>query len=192
MRITWPTLLTLLRIVLIPVMVALFYVDYYEHSDAARWAALAVFIIAAVTDWLDGYLARLWKEQSRLGEMLDPIADKLIVCAALVMMVMDRTIHDYTVIAAIVIVSREILLSGLREYLAGAQVKVRVSRIAKLKTTIQMVAICVLIGAPPLIPVMPLIDDAGAWGLWLAAALTVYTGWGYLIGSLQFMDDSAP
>jgi len=190
MRITWPTLLTLLRIVLIPVMVALFYIDYYEHNDAARWAALAVFIIAAVTDWLDGYLARLLKEQSRLGEMLDPIADKLIVCAALVMMVMDRTIHDYTVIAAIVIVSREILLSGLREYLAAAQVKVRVSRIAKLKTTIQMVAICVLIGAPPVLPTWPLIDDVGAWGLWVAAALTVYTGWGYLVGSLKYMEDA--
>lgn len=186
MRITWPTLLTLLRIVLIPVMVALFYVG----GDTARWAALAVFIVAAITDWLDGYLARLWKEQSRLGEMLDPIADKLIVCAALVMMVKDQTIHDYTVIAAIVIISREILLSGLREYLAAAQVKVRVSRIAKLKTTIQMIAICLLIGAPPVIEVWPRMDEVGAWGLWLAAALTVYTGWGYLIGSLKYMEDT--
>ena len=188
MRITWPTVLTLLRIVLIPVMVALFYVN----GDAARWAALGIFILASLTDWLDGYLARLLKEQSRLGEMLDPIADKLIVCAALVMLVKDETIHDFTVIAAIVIISREILLSGLREYLAAAQVKVRVSRIAKLKTTIQMIAICVLIGAPPVVATWPLIDDIGAWGLWLAAALTVYTGWGYLIGSLKHMEDGTP
>ncbi len=185
MRITWPTVLTLLRIVLIPVMVALFYVG----TDAARWAALAVFIVAALTDWFDGWLARRTNTGSRLGEMLDPIADKLIVAAALVMMVKDGTIHDYTVIAAIVIVSREILLSGLREYLAAAQVKVRVSRIAKLKTAIQMVAICVLIAAPPLVPTWPDIDLAGAIGLWVAAALTVYTGWGYLVASLKYMED---
>ncbi|MFT3811288.1 MAG: CDP-diacylglycerol--glycerol-3-phosphate 3-phosphatidyltransferase [Micropepsaceae bacterium] len=185
MRITWPTVLTLLRIVLIPVMVALFYVG----TDTARWAALAVFIVAALTDWFDGWLARRTNTGSRLGEMLDPIADKLIVAAALVMMVKDATIHDYTVIAAIVIVSREILLSGLREYLAAAQVKVRVSRIAKLKTAIQMVAICVLIAAPPLVPFWPDIDLAGAVGLWVAAALTVYTGWGYLVASLRYMED---
>lgn len=185
MRITWPTILTLLRIVLIPVMVALFYVG----TDAARWAALIVFILAALTDWFDGWLARRTNTGSRFGEMLDPIADKLIVAAALVMMVKDGTIHDYTVIAAIVILSREILLSGLREYLAAAQVKVRVSRIAKLKTAIQMVAICVLIAAPPLIPVWPDIDLAGAIGLWVAAALTVYTGWGYLMATLKYLED---
>lgn len=185
MRLTWPTILTLLRIVLIPVVVGLFYVE----GDAARWAALVIFIIAAVTDWFDGYLARKTKTTSRLGEMLDPIADKLIVCAVLVMMVKDATIHDITVVAAIVIVSREILLSGLREYLAAAQVKVRVSRIAKLKTTIQMVAICVLIAAPPIEPHWPFIDTLGAAGLWLAAALTVYTGWGYLVASLKHMED---
>lgn len=185
MRLTWPTILTLLRIVLIPVMVALFYIG----GDTARWAALGVFIVAALTDWLDGYLARLTKTQSRLGEMLDPIADKLIVCAALVMLVKDGTIHDYAVIAAIVIVSREILLSGLREYLATAQVKVRVSRIGKVKTAIQMIAICILIGAPPVMPHWPMIDEIGAWGLWLAAALTVYTGWSYLVASLKHMED---
>ena len=185
MRITWPTILTLLRIVLIPVMVALFYIG----GDTARWGALAVFVLAALTDWFDGWLARRTNTGSRLGEMLDPIADKLIAGAALVMLVKDGTIHDYTVIAAIVIVSREILLSGLREYLAAAQVKVRVSRIAKLKTTIQMVAICVLIGAPPVIPHWPHIDLAGAIGLWVAAALTVYTGWGYLVASLKYMED---
>jgi len=185
MRITWPTVLTLARIFMIPVMVGLFYLS----GDASRWAALAVFIVAALTDWFDGYLARLTNTGSRLGEMLDPIADKLIVCAALVMLVKDGTIHDVTVIAAIVIVSREILLSGLREYLATAQVKVRVSRIAKLKTAIQMVAICVLIAAPPLMPHWPHIDLAGAIGLWVAAALTVYTGWGYLVASLKYMED---
>ena len=185
MRITWPTVLTLLRIVLIPVMVALFYLG----GDVARWAALAVFILAALTDWLDGYLARVTNASSRLGEMLDPIADKLIVCAALVMLVKDGTIHDYAVIAAIVIVSREILLSGLREYLAAAQVKVRVSRIAKVKTAIQMIAICVLIGAPPVMAVWPAIDDVGSAGLWIAAALTLYTGWGYMVASLKHMED---
>ena len=107
-------------------MVALF----YAGGDTARWAALAVFILAALTDWFDGYLARVTNTSSRLGEMLDPIADKLIVCAALVMLVNDGTIHDSTVIAAIVIVSREILLSGLREYPRRRPGQVRVSRIA--------------------------------------------------------------
>ena len=185
MRITWPTGLTLLRIVLIPVMVALF----YAGGDTARWAALAVFVLAALTDWFDGYLARVTNTSSRLGEMLDPIADKLIVCAALVMLVKDGTIHDTTVIAAIVIVSREILLSGLREYLAAAQVKVRVSRIAKVKTAIQMIAICVLIGAPPVMAAWPAIDEIGSAGLWIAAALTLYTGWGYMVASLKHMED---
>ena len=185
MRITWPTVLTLLRIVLIPVMVALFYLG----GDLARWIALGVFILAAVTDWFDGWLARRLHSTSRLGEMLDPIADKLIVCAALVMLVKDGTIHDYTVIAAIVIVSREILLSGLREYLAAAQVKVRVSRIAKVKTAIQMIAICVLIGAPPVMAAWPAIDEIGSAGLWIAAALTLYTGWGYMVASLKHMED---
>lgn len=185
MRITWPTVLTLLRIVLIPVMVALF----YAGGDTARWAALAGFILAALTDWFDGYLARVTNTSSRLGEMLDPIADKLIVCAALVMLVKDGTIHDSTVIAAIVIVSREILLSGLREYLAAAQVKVRVSRIAKVKTAIQMIAICVLIGAPPVMAAWPAIDEIGSAGLWIAAALTLYTGWGYMVASLKHMED---
>lgn len=185
MRITWPTVLTLARIVMIPVMVALFYIG----GDAARWAALIVFILAALTDWFDGWLARRTNTGSRLGEMLDPIADKLIVAAALVMLVKDGTIHDYAVIAAIVILSREILLSGLREYLAAAQVKVRVSRIAKVKTAIQMIAICVLIAAPPLMTTWPDIDLAGAIGLWVAAALTVYTGWGYLIATLKYLED---
>lgn len=185
MRITWPTVLTLLRIVLIPVILALFYIG----GDLARWTALGVFIIAAVTDWFDGWLARRMKTTSRLGEMLDPIADKLIVCAALVMLVKDGTIHDYTVIAAIVIVSREILLSGLREYLAAAQVKVRVSRIGKIKTAVQMIAICILIGAPPLMKTWPAIDDVGTIALWLAAAMTVYTGWSYLVASLKHMED---
>lgn len=185
MRITWPTVLTLLRIVLIPVMVALFYLG----GDLARWIALGVFILAALTDWFDGYLARVTNASSKLGEMLDPIADKLIVCAALVMLVKDGTIHDYTVIAAIVIVSREILLSGLREYLAAAQVKVRVSRIGKIKTAVQMIAICVLIAVPPLLPHWPTIDDVGTIALWLAAAMTVYTGWSYLVASLKHMED---
>ncbi len=170
---------------MIPVMVALF----YTGGGAARVVALAVFVLAALTDWFDGYLARRTNTSSRLGEMLDPIADKLIVAAALVMLVRDATIQNYAVIAAIVIISREILLSGLREYLAAAQVKVRVSRIAKIKTAIQMLAICILIAAPPLAKHWPEIYSIGAWGLWLAAALTVYTGWGYLVASLKHMED---
>ena len=182
MALSLPNLISVMRLLLVPLIVSLMLGKDYE-------LAFAVFLVAGISDAVDGFIAKRFDLMTTLGAYLDPIADKLIVCAALVMLVKDGTIHDYTVIAAIVIVSREILLSGLREYLAAAQVKVRVSRIAKLKTTIQMVAICVLIGAPPVIPHWPHIDLAGAIGLWVAAALTVYTGWGYLVASLKYMED---
>jgi cardiolipin synthase (CMP-forming) len=188
MTLTWPTILTLFRIVLIPALILLFYLP----GDAARWSALAVFIVAGVTDWLDGYLARTTNAHSRLGEMLDPIADKLIVAAALVLLVWDRTIEHYALIPALVIIGREILVSGLREYLAGAQVKLRVSRIAKWKTVLQIAAICVLIGAKPVEAIFPDIVWIGTLGLWIAAAATVYTGWAYLQASLKHIEARDP
>jgi cardiolipin synthase (CMP-forming) len=188
MTLTWPTILTLFRIVLIPALIVLFYLP----GDTARWAALAVFIVAGATDWLDGYLARITNATSRLGEMLDPIADKLIVAAALVLLVWDRTIEHYALIPALVIIGREILVSGLREYLAGAQVKLRVSRIAKWKTVLQIAAICVLIGAKPVEAAFPDIVWIGTLGLWIAAIATVYTGWAYLRASLTHIEAREP
>ena len=176
-----PNALTLLRIALVPLLVAAFYLPF----PFAQWTAFAIFIFAGVTDFFDGHLARLTKSQSRLGEMLDPIADKLIVAAALVMLAANGTLFGWALIPAIVILAREILVSGLREYLATLQVSVPVSKIAKWKTLLQLVAIALLIGGVPLDNAVHGTREAGIWGLWLAAALTVYTGIAYVAASIK-------
>ena len=130
-----PNLLTYGRIAAVPAMVAAFLL---LEGDDRRWIAFAIFVVASVTDWLDGYLARIWKQQSALGRMLDPIADKLLVGAALLLLVHDGTISTTSIWAALIILSREILVSGLREFLAELNVRVHVSRLAKWKTTMQM------------------------------------------------------
>src|SRR6476661_742351 len=131
-----PNVLTYGRVVAVPVVVACM---FWPEEFWMRWAALAVFAVAAITDFFDGYLARMWQQQSTLGRMLDPIADKLLVAACLLMLVADRTIQSWSIWAAIVILSREILVSGLREYLAELRVSVPVSTVAKWKTTLQLV-----------------------------------------------------
>lgn len=179
-----PNLLTLSRIAVIPILVAVLYLE----TDAARWVACALFTVAAVTDYLDGYLARAWSEQSGLGRLLDPIADKVLVAAALLMLVAFEQITGLVVIAALVILSREILVSGLREFLAELQVGLPVSRLAKWKTSIQMVAIGFLIvgdSGPAYIPVRMI----GEVGLWTAAILTLVTGYDYLRASLRHVND---
>jgi len=178
-----PNLLTLSRIVAIPVLVALL----YFHSPVTRWIALALFVAAALTDYLDGYIARHRGEVSALGRFLDPIADKLLVASLIVILVAIDDIRGLVVIPAIVILCREILVSGLREYLAEIQVPLPVSKLAKWKTAIQMVALGVLIvgaeGAPDFLPVV-FIGDAG---LWIAALLTFVTGYDYLARGLSHM-----
>ena len=176
-----PNALTLLRIALVPLLVAAFYLPY----PAAQWTAFAIFIVAGITDFADGHLARAMKSQSHLGAMLDPIADKLIVAAALVMLAAQGTLFGWALIPAIIILAREILVSGLREYLATLQVSVPVSSIAKWKTLLQLVAIALLIGGVPLDNVVHGTRDAGIYGLWLAAALTVYTGVAYVVASMK-------
>ena len=179
-----PNLLTLSRIAVIPILVAVLYLE----TDAARWVGCVLFTIAAVTDYLDGYLARAWSEQSALGRLLDPIADKVLVAAALLMLVAFEQITGLVLIAALVILSREILVSGLREFLAELQVGLPVSRLAKWKTTIQMVAIGFLIvgdSGPSYIPVR----EIGEVGLWAAALLTLVTGYDYLRASLHHVND---
>src|SRR5712675_552985 len=137
-----PNLLTLSRILVIPVVIATFYIS----GDYARWFACALFSAAGVTDWLDGHMARRWAQQSELGRFLDPIADKLLVAATLFMLVAKgRFISEWALLPALVILCREILVSGLREYLAALRVGLPVSRLAKWKTAIQMIAIGVLI-----------------------------------------------
>lgn len=172
-----PNILTYGRILAVPAVVA---VLYFMDGDAARWTAFGLFAAASVTDWLDGYLARAWEQQSTLGRMLDPIADKLLVGTTLLMLVSDRTISGWSVWAAAIVLCREILVSGLREYLAELNVKIRVTQLAKWKTAVQMTALAILIAAPALETTLAGITMAGTACLWLAAVLTLWTGYDYL------------
>ena len=175
-----PNVLTYGRVAAVPLVAGLL---FWPREPWARWAALVLFIAAAVTDFFDGYLARAWAQQSSLGRMLDPIADKLLVAAALLMLVADQTIAGVTIWAAIVILCREILVSGLREYLAELRVPVPVTAVAKWKTTAQLVAIGFLIAGPAGDAVLPGATTAGVVLLWIAALLTLYTGWDYMKAS---------
>lgn len=180
---TLPNLLTLSRILAVPLVVATFYLP----GPSARWIACALFSVAAFTDWLDGHFARRWKQHSEFGRFLDPIADKLLVAAALFMLTATDRISEPTMLPALVILMREILVSGLREHLAGLRVGVPVSRLAKWKTGIQMVSIGVLLvgdAGPSGIPVRYI----GEVMLWIAAALTLVTGYDYLRAGLSHMD----
>ncbi|MEJ8572201.1 CDP-diacylglycerol--glycerol-3-phosphate 3-phosphatidyltransferase [Microbaculum marinum] len=170
-----PNILTYARIAAVPAMVACFYIDGYW----ANWLALTLFVAACITDYLDGYLARIWQQQSALGRMLDPIADKLLVAAALIMLVDAGTIGGWSLLAAVIILSREILVSGLREFLAELRVSVPVTNLAKWKTTMQMVAIGFLIAGPAGDDLIPGVSLVGLTLLWLSAILTLYTGWDY-------------
>jgi cardiolipin synthase len=181
---TWsvPNLLTYARLVAVPAVVGCL---FWSEQGSMRWAALALFIAAAITDFLDGYLARALEQQSSLGQMLDPIADKLLVAAVLMMLVADHTVTSYSLSAAIIILSREILVSGLREYLARLEVSIPVSRIAKWKTALQLVALGFLIAGPTGDAVLPGTLSFGLALLWLSALLTLYTGLDYLRAGLR-------
>jgi CDP-diacylglycerol--glycerol-3-phosphate 3-phosphatidyltransferase len=172
-----PNVLTYGRILAVPGLVACL---FFLQGDVARWSAFALFVLAGVTDWLDGYLARMWEQQSTLGRMLDPIADKLLVGAVLMMLVHDNTITGWSIWAAIIILVREILVSGLREFLAELNVKVHVTQLAKWKTTMQMIALGVLLAGPAAEKIVPGITTGGLVILWIAALLTLWTGYDYL------------
>lgn len=180
--ISLPNVLTYARIAAVPALVACLLL---VEGEAGRWAAFWLFVAAAITDWLDGYLARRLEQQSTLGRMLDPIADKLIVGAALIMLVHDRTIDGASIWAAIIILCREILVSGLREFLAELNVKVHVTALAKWKTAAQMVALAFLIAGPAGDRIVPGITVAGIGLLWLAAVLTLWTGYDYLKAGIR-------
>jgi cardiolipin synthase len=183
-----PNILTYARIAAVPVVVGLlFWQSIFAGPLWLRWVCLAVFIAAAVTDFFDGYFARIWAQQSSLGLMLDPIADKLLVASCLLMLAAEETIRGWTLLAAIVILCREILVSGLREYLAGLQVGVPVTRLAKWKTSVQMVAIGFLIAGEAGDRVVEGISQIGIFLLWLSALITLYTGWDYMRAGLRFM-----
>jgi cardiolipin synthase len=180
-----PNLLTLSRIAAIPVLVALM----AWHRPGTDLAACAVFGIAGITDWLDGRLARLHQLQSDLGRMLDPIADKLLVGATLMALAGMGRLSNFGLYPAIVILCREILVSGLREYLAGLRIGLPVTRLAKWKTGLQMAALGTLVagdtGAAELgIGMLP-VATLGELMLWAAAILTLVTGWDYLLAGLH-------
>ncbi|MCB1472698.1 MAG: CDP-diacylglycerol--glycerol-3-phosphate 3-phosphatidyltransferase [Rhodobiaceae bacterium] len=184
-----PNLLTYARIAAVPLFVACFFVE----GHTARWVALAIFIAASVTDFLDGYLARAYDQHSSLGRMLDPIADKLLVAAALLALTYVGTIGGFSLWAALVILSREILVSGLREFLAEVRVSVPVSRLAKWKTALQMTAIGFLVAGPAgdaLFGGEP-VTLFGIAGLWIAAVLTLYTGYDYFRAGFRYLLDEA-
>jgi cardiolipin synthase (CMP-forming) len=183
-----PNILTYGRLVAVPAVVALL---FWPEDKWSRWLALAIFVAAGITDYLDGYFARVYAQQSALGRMLDPIADKLLVAACLLMLVADGTIRHSALWAAIVILCREILVSGLREFLAELKVGLPVSRVAKWKTTLQLVAVGFLIAGPAGESVLPGTILVGTGLLWVAAVLTIYTGWDYLkAGIRHVMEDS--
>jgi cardiolipin synthase (CMP-forming) len=185
-----PNLLTYARIVAVPIVVACFFVEgRLQSSDFARWTALGIFVVASITDYLDGYLARIWNQTSNIGRMLDPIADKLLVASVLLLMAADGTIAGWSLWAAITILCREILVSGLREYLAALKVAVPVTRIAKWKTTIQMVSIAFLLAGPAGDKFGLYTTTLGIILLWLAAILTIYTGYDYFKAGLKHVVD---
>src|SRR5215510_6852682 len=183
-----PNLLTYGRIAAVPAVVAcMYWQDIWQGGIWLRWVALAIFIGAGVTDILDGYFARKYGEQSTFGKMLDPIADKLLVASCLLMLAADGTIRGWSLWAAIVILCREILVSGLREYLAELRVSVPVTRLAKWKTTLQLVAVGFLIAGEAGDAVVPVVTKIGIALLWLSALLTLYTGWDYLQAGLHHL-----
>jgi len=175
-----PNILTIGRIIIVPFFVLAFYLPGF-YGDLT---ACVLFVIASFTDFLDGMLARMMGEESKLGELLDPIADKIIVATALILLVMSGTIRHYEVIAAIIILTREILISGLREFLARGQIKLPVTNLAKLKTFLQMVAIALLLTGETGNRILNFQDynaqTIGIILLWLSAFLTLYTGYEYL------------
>ena len=175
-----PNILTIGRILLVPFFVMAFYLPGF-YGDLT---ACVLFVIASFTDFLDGMLARMMGEESKLGELLDPIADKIIVATALILLVMNGTIRHYEVIAAIIILTREILISGLREFLARGQIKLPVTNLAKLKTFLQMLAIALLLTGKTGNKILNFQDynaqTIGIILLWLSAFLTLYTGYEYL------------
>ena len=181
-----PNLLTYGRVAAVPVVAALL---LWPQDDWARWSALGVFSVAAITDFFDGYLARVWSQQSSLGQMLDPIADKLLVAVCLLMLAADGEIAGSSLWAAFIILTREILVSGLREYLAALRVSVPVTQVAKYKTTLQLVSLGFLIAGPAGEKVLPYTQTIGLTLLWAAALLTLYTGWDYMRAGLKHITD---
>ena len=180
MKLKIPNILTIGRIIIVPIFVITFFIP----GLFGELIPFFLFVLASFTDYLDGLLARLFKEESKLGELLDPIADKILVSAALILLVMNGTIKNFEVIAAVIILTREILISGLREFLAKGKISMQVTSLSKLKAFIQMTSIAILLTGDIGNKIINFQDyNAQAIGiiiLWLSAFLTLYTGYDYL------------
>lgn len=186
---TLPNILTLSRIVAVPLLVFLLWrPGWFDYA-----VTFGLYCLVGITDYFDGYVARARGAVSRLGIFLDPIADKIMVASVIVMLVSTRNnspnpvIHSFHIVPALIILIREIAVSGLREFLAGLQVSLPVSHLAKWKTTLQFVSLGALILGGAL-PQWPWVHVTGLACLWAAAALTVVTGWDYLRTGLRHMD----
>lgn len=180
-----PNLLTYGRIIAVPAVIACFYIE----GPLGNWVAFSLFVAASITDFLDGYLARAWSQQSVLGRMLDPIADKLLIAACLLGLCAFDVINSWSVWAAVIILFREIAVSGLREFLASLQVSMPVSNLAKWKTAIQMTSLAVLLIGPALGPIY---TETGIILLWIAALVTLITGYDYFRAGLRhLLEDDA-
>lgn len=183
-----PNLLTYGRIAAVPAVVgAMYWQSLLGGGLWLRWVALTIFIVAGITDFLDGYLARMWEQQSSFGRMLDPIADKLLVASCLLMLAAEGTIRGWALWAAIVILCREILVSGLREYLAELRVGIPVTQLARWKTALQLVAVGFLIAGEAGDRIVPVVTPIGITLLWLSALLTLYTGWDYFRAGVKHL-----
>ena len=189
MKLKIPNILTIGRIIIVPIFVLTFFIPGF-FGDLIPFF---LFALASFTDYLDGFLARIFKEESKLGELLDPIADKILVAAALILLVMNGTIKKYEVIAAIIILTREILISGLREFLAKGQITMQVTSLSKLKTFIQMLSIAILLTGESGNKLINFQDynaqTIGIVLLWLSAFLTLYTGYDYLMKGIDHAID---
>ena len=181
-----PNILTYARILAVPLIVVCFFLEgRLQSSDFARWLSFAIFVVASLTDFLDGYLARKWKQTSNIGRMLDPIADKLVVSVVLLLLAAEGSIAGWSLWAGVIILCREILVSGLREYLASLEVSVPVTWLAKWKTAIQLVAIGFLLAGPAGDKNVPYTTEMGHVLLWISAIVTLYTGWDYFRSGLK-------
>ena len=176
-----PNLLTLSRILVIPALIGTFWLD----EPLKQWLALGLFVAAGITDFVDGYVARALGVQSKLGQFLDPVADKLLVASALFMLAAKGPLTGVHLIPGVVILCREMLVSGLREVLAEIKVGLPVSRLAKWKTTVQIVAIAFLLAGDAARGLYAV--EIGTFGLWIAAMLTLYTGYDYLRAALRHL-----
>ena len=185
MKFKIPNILTIGRIIILPIFIFTFFLPGFFGDLIAFF----LFVLASFTDYLDGLLARLFKEESKLGELLDPIADKILVSTALLLLIMNGTIKNFEVIAAIIIITREIIISGLREFLAKGSISMPVTSLSKLKAFIQMFAIAVLLTGDFGNKIVNFQDynaqTIGIILLLLSASITLYTGYGYIVKGID-------